>query len=1355
MASTEQPLKKRKLYETLPEPSPPPQPSLSPSPPPPSIEPPQTIHQPSVDQPLSQEEILRRQRNREEIRSLYDCYKRIKFCVSQKDARLTSDLEQAYLSLITASRGCLSVQRIVADLIPRYASYCPTALEAACKVVINMHNWSLAMINRGEDADGLAFETAKACIFGLSDICLTASLEAPTSSVIQGICSAVFTNVLTFLISSFQGKNIFQIVDLEILKIQDSNESFSKLKQKFSEQDGSQMQKLSKFCVLCLLKIFFCCPRNLLAACFELFDSAASEGALGEGHYFLTQVTSRLDAHDVACDLHNTIAESQSSATCLTGSRNNARIHGQEILDGSEVPGDASPVLKNCLLALVLRKDPSLKNWIFSKYNKLCKSATSEIVAEVTSVLEGIFESFTKLIKLEESKVDGNEDDSDPSKYVNRQYLMPKSSSQHETSSEVYGRDYDSRTQDRSCNDDLNDKVSGQYLKPHSSLVPMETDLSNASSSYDSGGSKSINLETGEQGDLSRGRSSTPRDMFSNQIVSPVSRKSLDFRSVSSERKHLFGQNEKSQVSNLDPSLPALISSSGGATIALESPRNLLTGQHSSMRRHVAWYSDGDPAAMDIFSASKQLWLGSLGPDASEALIRFQFEKFGPLEHFLYFPVRGFALVEYRYIMDAIKAREVTQGHSPWGACIRIKFLDKELGSRGVLDGVAVGSSCQVFVGNITSQWVRDEILQESMKIVYKGPRMVTDLTSQRALLLEFETPEEATVVMAQLRQYRREKGHPLLSTIAPANVMMPMEITRGGWPSNVLGKNIIESPHTQTTFESPGDNYSTRMSHLANLLSSLRMKYNITHNFANHFSGNGMREDQLPTSTLWINIPKVSSFITDDELRAVCELAIGSAGSVVRLTRANMQMGSCWYVECSSLDAATALLKNLRGSPMIFFQIEFSQSVKHQAVPSAAKPESSTPDLPPPRVNLENHGTVMQSSHMFQSNWSATSSAVTPGVGVRKIDGYESNSVANPLSGGDGGHVGLGTNEQAWMYKKTEMELHSTQGNFSCMPAPPQPPPVPPPPVPPPPVPPPPQLFQPSPFMQPAYFPSNTAWDARGLSHHPPLNPASSNVIPNNPHSTSIAPPFLPASVTPLAQMQESSLQHSSQMFSHPVVPPPVASLPPQPVMPSPLPPLMPPLPQSQPPLVPPPPPPTSPPPPLPPPPPPPPPPSIEPSLPESSGQYVHHQWQGILCKSGVHYCTIYANRVASDACKYSNAISEPAEWPVKLDMTKRTDFRHVKSTFSSTPPHKREVCLLFPSSESDRKGFQDFISYLKQRDCAGVIKIPAAKSMWARLLFILPSSADVYSMLSIAPGPLDCLIALVLPKETNFEWV
>lgn len=254
--------------------------------------------------------------------------------------------------ILTASfAGCSSVQRIVAELIPRYASHCPTALEAAAKVVINMHNWTLAVINRGEDADGVAFLTAKACIFGLVDICCTASSEAPTSSVIRRICSAVFQNVLSFFVSSFEGKDIFQIVDKEILKMQDSADVFAELKQKFSDEDVSSLIKLSKFRVLSLLRIFFCCPKNLLAALFEFFNISLAEGINKEGQYFLSLVTSKL-VEDVAPVLGKT---SDGSKQC-TGSVDKSTGSNEELVsDGNRVSVDASsPVPKSCLLAMVI-----------------------------------------------------------------------------------------------------------------------------------------------------------------------------------------------------------------------------------------------------------------------------------------------------------------------------------------------------------------------------------------------------------------------------------------------------------------------------------------------------------------------------------------------------------------------------------------------------------------------------------------------------------------------------------------------------------------------------------------------------------------------------------------------------------------------------------------------------------------------------------------------------------------------------------------------------------------------------------------------------------------------------------------
>ncbi|KAJ9674235.1 hypothetical protein PVL29_023657 [Vitis rotundifolia] len=1327
--SAEQPLKKRKLHDHVSEPPPEP-------PPPPQT----TPQQRSATPPLSQEEIMRRRRNREEIRNVYECYKRIKSCIAHEDARLMPELEQAYLSLITASRGCTSAQRIVADFVPRYASYCPTALEAAAKVVINMHKWSLATINRGEDSNGVAFETAKACIFGLGDICSAAASEAPTSSVIRGICSAVFLNVLTFFLSSFEGKDIFQIVDKETLKIHDSPELFPRLKQKFSDEDGSPLLKLPKFSALSFLKIFFSCSKKLLAACFELFNSTTTEGINKEGYFFLSQVTSRLDADNATHTSNTTIDGPKSCPGSVETSTEGNKVSDEGFVsDGNHVLGKASPISNSCLLRLVLDKDPSLRSWMFLKYKKLCKSASSQVVSEFTSALERIFESFTELSQVEDSQVDSDEDTSDPSKYINRQYLVPRISNKCEGSSEISGKDCTSRAHDVTGDDGLKDKFSGLYLKPRSSVGPMEGDMrSSTSSNHDKGGSRSMDFETGEHGDLSRGRSSMPRDLLNNHLHSPVTRKSFDFRTDQFEGRSHLVQAEKNQVSNMEFSLPTLRSSSGVVTNAVASPKHQMTISYSATSSQTIWYFDGDPAAMDVFSASKQLWLGSISPDASEALVRFQVERFGPIEHFFFFPVKGFALVEYRNIMDAIRAREYMQGHSPW----HIKFLDIGLGTRGAINGVAVGSSYHVYVGNVSSQWAKDEILHESMKVIYKGPHMVTDLTGGEALLMEFETPEEAASVMAHLRQYRRENGNRLMPLNSVTNVARthldgarsmsgPIPVDLRGSSAGNMSNNIVGSPYAQTVPESPAESSRTRMSHLSSLISTLRTKYNITQSssyFDNHISGDyhaaPMREeDRAPTSTVWINLPNISSpFLTDDELMTMCNLAIGNVGSVVRLTRANMQMGCCWFVECSNVDAAVTVLKNLRGCPGMFFQIEFSQPGKPHAF--TKKSESSTLELVSPRVKLENHGTALQSGHGFQSNWAVSGSTEMPEVGVRKTDGYDNSMVAGLPSGG---HAGSGAAEQMWMYKKPEIELHSGQGNIPCMPIATQGPNIAPPQGP--------QQIQAPPFMRPVYLPPSSSWDTRCLNHHLPLNPTAPGVMPYNLHGNAVAAPFLPASVTPLAQMQGNSMQHFDQMFSLPVVPPPLSSLPPPlPGMPPPLPPSPPPLPQSLPPLVPP--PPSSPPPPTP--------------IVLSNLQY---QWQGTLSKSGVNYCTINAHRVDSDICKYLSNMSEPTEWPAKLDMTKRTDFRHVKSTFTGTPHHIKEVCQLRPFSASDHKGFQDFIAYLKQRDCAGVIKIPAVKSMWARLLFILPYSTDACSMLSIAPNPSDCLIAVVLPKETSFE--
>lgn len=578
----------------------------------------------------------------------------------------------------------------------------------------------------------------------------------------------------------------------------------------------------------------------------------------------------------------------------------------------------------------VLVKDPSLQRWILSKYKKLCKSSSFKALPDIRSAMERIFEPFVKIMGVEEIQVDSDVDDFASSKFINQSYLVPRISNRHETSSEYSGPNSNLRARSGSSDDVFADKGSGQYLKPRSSVLPLEANIHSISGSQESGNSRPM----GEHGDTSHCRLSLPRELMNHQMLSPVTRTQLDFRTNSFDSRNHSVNIDKNQVANMDFGSPAMTSSSGTASNPFTSPKHHLVVPYTSTATQMLWYFDGDPAAMDIFSASKQLWVGYLGHDASEAHVRFQFERFGPIELYIFFPMKGFAVVEYRYIIDAIKAREYIRRHFRW----RIKFMDVGFGTRGAMNGVAVGTSCHVYIGSILSQWAKDEILHESRRVLYKGPCMVTDLSNEGALLMELETPDDAAAVMAHLRQHRKERSnHQQPFNAGTSNVAMshidgarsvptPTHVDVRSNPGN--SNNNVRSSHAKAMQESPADSSRARISHLTNLLLSLRSKYNISQNtsyFDNYHASSLREEDRKPTSTLWINIPNISSpCLVDDELMTVCNLAIGNMGSVARLRRANIQTGCGWYVDCSSVDAAINLLNNLRSCPGMFFQMEF-----------------------------------------------------------------------------------------------------------------------------------------------------------------------------------------------------------------------------------------------------------------------------------------------------------------------------------------------------------------------------------------------------------------------------------------------
>ncbi|KAJ4816210.1 nucleic acid binding protein [Rhynchospora pubera] len=975
---------------------------------------------PLLDSSLSpsQEEVLRKRRNREEVRTLLDCYRRIRLCVERNDPRLMPDLEQAYISLISASRalyhpqlshkkhhiiGCTSVQRIVAELIPQYASFFPTALEAAAKVSINMYHWSLSIISRGEDTDLSAYHTVRACILGLAKICHTASHKAPSSSVIAGICSAVFTNVLTFFVSTFEGKDIYHVGSGYTAKLLDPMEFLFDLKEK-EDESGDELQtdylyKLFELRVLCLLCIFITSPRNVMEACFEIGVSGEIDRVAKSGVYFVNQI-----CHD----LTDSTASKEESGTDDTHKT-------RSVVDDHVTPGTSQASQQdNCYLQMVINKDPSFKAWIVSKHKNLPVSHSPRAILEISSHIDRVLASL-------------------PEEF-------------HEKEIEDF---------------------------------PMSEEMQESPENLPSNATNSAHIN----------------------LTDSIPEKRVE-----------------QQLSNTDTATP------NGSPNIFDFNRNGVSSF--------------------VVSASKELWVSCHGTNATESSLKSKFEEFGPLDRFLFYLPKHFALIEYKNITDSIKAHGFMQGSTMWGGSLKVKYLDRGLGSKGFVEGVAVGDSCYVYVGNVLSLQERDDILSELTSSGLKGPINFLDLKGENAVLMEFGSAEEATVAKARIRSR---------ACTSRSDGVATNKFTTGRF---------------------------------------------LTANMQND-------EPQRTSRTFY----------------------------------------SAEHISCN----------------------------------------------PSPRLNNESFGPCTPSGQVFQPGWFNRSDQETP----------DFSSGMDPLFSGP-----LSTS----MDRQLQLRPHQ---NFSMID---------------------PKLaaLQITPIRPPVLPPSVSASFLPPPPPYPPqTNQVSQGIVStSNFHMNPTAPlPFIPSSVTPFSQLPRSSLQNPEKVI------PPLAQVsgmslqnsgklvPPHFPPPSHMPPVI---------ML----------------------PHISPSsVPPDVEMPNIHKWKGTLSKSGVNYCAIFAVREESGACRYVNGASEPKDWPIKLDVTKRTDLKHVRTTFSNTPPNKREVCRLLPASSSDQKGFHDFIAYLNQRECAGVIKIPGIRPMWSRLLFILSHSPENCNMLGINQNPLDCLIALVLPKDTNSE--
>ncbi|XP_037414215.1 uncharacterized protein LOC119277098 isoform X2 [Triticum dicoccoides] len=1091
-SSAEPPPKKRKLVEAqtpspsgTPRPPPPLPPGLPLTPPLPetlAAAAPSAPPPPPQSPPPTPEELHRKRSNREELRKLFECYRRIRLCVERKDARLMPELEQVYLALITASRGCTSVQRILAKLIPQYASYCPTALEAAAKVSIKMYNWNLAIVTRGEDADGVAYQTARACIVGLVDICSTASLEAPKSSVITGICSAVYMTVLTFFISTFDGKDIHHIGSRRLSKLQDPMELLDILKQESGDDSQLAHDCLFELRAQSLLCIFLLSPENLLEACFALIASAETDHI--RGLYFLNQLTCNVsnDISDLALDNKADVA-SQCTEMEIDLSGTKEIVDSKPSSDASGVSGRSMVESNECYITMAISRHPSLRGWILRRYKKLCDSCGSTVLSEVSSCLKVL----GSLSELDEDK---SSMDCEPS-------VLEKP-----------------------------DKSAGE---------------------------KTVNIDT-----------------------------------------HVLKSVQTDDVKT-------------------EKLADAKTGGRKSARPDLYVAS----VSSDVISVSKELWVGSLGNSAAEALVRSKFEEFGPLTNFLFYPSKEFALIEYGNIVHAVRACGYMRGSSIWGGDLQIRYLDRLIGSKGFVGGIAVGESCHIYVGKVKNQKEKDEVFNELKSAGLKRPCACIDISGENAFILEFETSVDAAVAKAHIR---RQAHSDVCSQDKNTSI------------HQLLVHNMDKSiPETE---------------------------------FINAFSRFG-------EVSRWQFNRIDGSCLIDYESHS----AAACAKSQMHGARFGLKLIS---VESRTCSVGTVHDKTF--SPVI-------------RMPAQNLPDSSSHhEIRNPRVSAYHTGYTVQ--------------------GDRPIYG--------PLPP---------STQQLWQYKDLESN-RAPQGMPPCPPVsahrssvmPPPPPPI-----------------QTS-FVRPVYPGPGSPWE--NTTPNPPFGRVSPRIVSPRmmPGSSfripSAPPPFIPSCITPLTQLPGSSAQHSEKM------PPPIPNVAPSPFTPldMPPPPLSPPpLPVSEPPSV-------------------PPPPSSPPAQPStdpcnSQKPCPHPQWQGSLTKSGIHYCTIYASRIELDACRYESTVSEPAEWPSRLDVLKRTAFQHAKTIISNAPPNKKEVCRLLPCSNGDQKGFRDFISYLKLNKYAGVIKIAPVKPMGSRLLFILPPTSEVFGLLGLPPQPTECLIAVVLPKETTTE--
>lgn len=251
--------------------------------------------------------------------------------------------------------GCISAQRIAADLIARYAPYCAASIEAAVEALITMYNSSMDIVDGMEDDNGIVFDIAVACILGLADICCIAPSQPSKDG--QGIRSSIFWRVLVFLLSSFGKQDLHRFMDKPTLKMLESSKQFQELKRNILDDDDKGIsQKLMMLRSLSIFRIFVCRPNDTLSACFDFVHTAEEERANDKGLYLLRQMTTRSE-ENVSSHWENASDDMKlcSGSSHIPASSNSP--HGIETNSGKHNSNESGfpHAFESCLLEVVIK----------------------------------------------------------------------------------------------------------------------------------------------------------------------------------------------------------------------------------------------------------------------------------------------------------------------------------------------------------------------------------------------------------------------------------------------------------------------------------------------------------------------------------------------------------------------------------------------------------------------------------------------------------------------------------------------------------------------------------------------------------------------------------------------------------------------------------------------------------------------------------------------------------------------------------------------------------------------------------------------------------------------------------------